>query len=163
MPDPDPDARPEPARFDHEPAEGVRVMAQPDAAGLRRLAAAGVRTVVNLRHAGEDARPLSIEAEGDLCRRLGVDYVNLPVSMKTAGPDLADAFGRLLAAAREDGPVAVHCRLGQRAGAMVLISIARHLGWDGPRALAEAERLGLGYCVEPESLRAYVQRCLAAK
>ncbi len=149
----------------HEVTDGVWIMPQPTSADLRRLAAQGVRTVVNLRHAGEftDAAAgatLSIKAEGDLCRRLGMDYANLPVSMKTADAKLAAGFEQVLAAAREDGPVAVHCRLGQRAGAMVLIAAAKHLGWDGPTALAKAQELGLGHAVEPESLKAYVLKCL---
>lgn len=149
----------------HEVTDGVWIMPQPTAADLRRLAAQGVRTVVNLRHAGEFTDPpaaatLSIEAEGDLCRRLGMDYTHLPVSMKTADPKLATGFEKVLAAAREDGPVAVHCRLGQRAGAMVLIAAAKQLGWDGEQALAQAPRLGLGEVLEVESLIAYVRRCL---
>jgi len=150
----------------HEVTDGVWVMPQPTAAELRRLAADGVRTVVNLRHAGEFADPaaagstLGIEAEADLCRRLGMDYAHLPVSMKTADARLAEGFEKILAAAREDGPVAVHCRLGQRAGAMVLIAAGRHLGWDGARALAEAPRLGLDGVLDVESLKAYVCDCL---
>jgi len=152
----------------HEVTDGVWVMPQPTTADLRRLAADGIRTVVNLRHAGEfddpaaGPRPLSIEAEGDLCLRLGMDYAHLPVSMKTADARLAEGFEKVLAAAREQGPVAVHCRLGQRAGAMVLIAAAKHLGWDGPQAIAQAERLGLADAVEPEKLNAYVRTCLPA-
>ena len=150
----------------HEVTDGIWVMPQPATADLRRLAARGVRTVVNLRHAGEFAdhaagtRPLSIEAEGDLCRRLGMDYAHLPVSMKTADTRLAEGFEKVLAAAREHGPVVVHCRLGQRAGAMVLIAAAKHLGWDGPDALAKADGIGLAEAVEPASLRAYILKCL---
>ena len=144
-----------------EVTDGVWVMPQPSAAGLRRLAADGVRTVINLRHAGEDCVPLSIEAEGDLCRRLGMDYAHLPVSMKTADAKLAAGFEQVLAASREDGPVAVHCRLGQRAGAMVLIAAGKHLGWGGEQALAQAPRLGLGEVLEVASLTAYVRDCLA--
>ena len=105
-------------------------------------------------------RKLTIEAEGDLCRRLEMDYAHLPVSMKTADARLAEGFEKVLAAAREDGPVAVHCRLGQRAGAMVLIAAAKHLDWDGEQALAEAPRLGLGEVLEVEKLKAYVSDCL---
>ena len=144
---------------------GVAVIAQPDEAELRGLAEQGVRTVVNLRHAGEDAMPLSIEAEGVLCRELGMDYVHLPVSMKPpaeGGADrkLAAGFETLLAAAREAGPVAVHCKLGHRAGALVLIALGRNQGWDGARAIAEAPRLGLGEAMEHEKLAGYVRECL---
>ncbi|MEM8737844.1 MAG: sulfur transferase domain-containing protein [Planctomycetota bacterium] len=152
---------------------GLTVTAQPGVVELEGFAEAGVRTVVNLRHAGEfgasaaDAGPLTIEAEGEVCRRLGMDYVNLPVSMKPpppkgdgADPRLATAFEAVLMAAREQGPVVVHCKLGQRAGAMVLIALGRHQKWNGAKALSEAGRLGLAAAVEPAKLRDYVVACL---
>ncbi len=144
---------------------GLAVLPQPDEAGLRTLAASGVKTVINLRHDGEDAMPMSVREEGAVCEGLGMDYVSLPVSMKPvedggADEKLATAFETVLTAAREVGPVAVHCKLGQRAGAMVLIALARHQGWDAATALGEAARLGLGDAVEPANLRAYVTGCL---
>ncbi|MEL7087311.1 MAG: sulfur transferase domain-containing protein [Planctomycetota bacterium] len=145
---------------------GLAVLAQPDEAQLQELAAAGVRTVINLRNDGEDMQPMSVQDEGTLCKQLGMDYVNLPVSMKTpedggADAKLATAFETVLAVARETGPVAVHCKLGQRAGAMVLIALARHRGWDAERALAEADRLGLAGVHDHPKLTRYVSACLA--
>ena len=156
---------------------GLEVSGQPDEAGLRRWAEAGVRTVMNLRHAGEFAEGevdadgaggLDIAGEGERVGALGMDYVHLPVSMKPTedgGADerLATAFETLLTAARESGPVAVHCKLGQRAGAMVLIALARHQRWAGDRALAEADRLGLGGVAESPKLREYVRRCVEVR
>lgn len=144
---------------------GIAIQAQPDEAELRSLAARGVKTVVNLRHGGEDAMPMSIREEGQLVQELGMDYVHLPVSMKPAeegGADrkLADGFEKVLAAAREAGPVAVHCKLGQRAGAMVLIALGRHRGWDGATAVEAAAELGLGDVVAQAKLRLYVLACL---
>ncbi|MEM7625820.1 MAG: sulfur transferase domain-containing protein [Planctomycetota bacterium] len=140
---------------------GLAVLPQPDEAKLRELADTGVRTVVNLRNDGEDAQPMSVRDEGELCQKLGMDYVSLPVSMKTAGAALAGAFEKVLTAAREAGPVAVHCKLGQRAGAMVLIVLARHQRWDAERALGEAERLGLDGVAGNPALAGYVTSCLA--
>lgn len=145
---------------------GLAVLAQPDEAELEALAASGVKTVINLRNDGEDAMSMSVEQEGEACERLGMDYVSLPVSMRPAaegGADekLATAFELVLTAAREAGPTAVHCKLGQRAGAMVLIALARHQGWDAATAIDAAEGLGLGRAVEPAKLRAYVTACLA--
>ena len=150
---------------------GLAVTGQPDAGRLREWAGAGVKTVINLRHAGEfadgstDDAGLDIAEEGRQVEALGMDYVHLPVSMKPAeegGADgrLATAFETLLTAAREEGPVAVHCKLGQRAGAMVLIALGRHQRWSGPRALAEAGRLGLGEVAASDKLAAYVEACL---
>lgn len=144
---------------------GLAILGQPDEHGLRSLADAGVKTVINLRHDAEDAMPLSVQEEGAICEGLGMDYVNLPVSMKPpaeggADEKLATAFETVLTAAREAGPVAVHCKLGQRAGAMVLIALARHQGWDTTTALHEAARLGLGHATQPGALRDYIRRCL---
>ena len=144
---------------------GLAVLGQPDEGELKRLAEAGVKTVINLRNDGEDAMPMSVREEGAVCEELGMDYVSLPVSMRPAeegGADgkLATAFETVLTAAREAGPVAVHCKLGQRAGEMVLIALARHQGWDADTAIAAAEELGLGEAVGPAKLRAYVRSCL---
>lgn len=146
---------------------GLAVLGQPDEAGLKALAEAGVKTVINLRNDGEDSMPMSVREEGALCEGLGMDYVGLPVSMRPAaegGADgkLATAFETVLTAAREAGPVAVHCKLGQRAGAMVLIALARHQGWDAETAIEAAEGLGLGEAVGPAKLRGYVTDCLAS-
>lgn len=146
---------------------GLAVLAQPDEAQLKELADAGVRTVVNLRNDGEDTQPMSVREEGEVCGRLGMDYVSLPMSMKPpedggADEKLATAFETMLSAAREAGPVAVHCKLGQRAGAMVLIALARHQRWDAERALSEADRLGLDGVASNPKLSRYVAACLTA-
>lgn len=146
---------------------GLAVIGQPTESDLRKLKEAGVKTVVNLRHAGEDQMPLSIEAEGELVHELGMDYVHLPVSMKPpeeggADETLAVAFEKVLAAAREVGPVAVHCKLGQRAGAMVLIALGKQRGWDGAAALEAADELGLGGVKDNKKLRGYVETCLGS-
>jgi len=145
---------------------GLAVLGQPSAAELEELAEAGVKTVINLRNDGEDAMPMSVKAEGEVCERLGMDYVSLPVSMRPAsegGADgkLATAFEMVLTAAREAGPTAVHCKLGQRAGAMVLIALARHQKWDAATAIEAAAGLGLGEAVGPAKLRGYVEMCLS--
>ncbi|MBB6429036.1 beta-lactamase hydrolase domain-containing protein [Algisphaera agarilytica] len=144
---------------------GLAVLGQPDEAKLTELAEAGVKTVINLRNDGEDAMPMSVKEEGEVCERLGMDYVSLPMSMRPpeqGGADgrLATAFETVLTGAREHGPVAVHCKLGQRAGAMALIALARHQGWNAETALGAAEELGLGEAVKPEKLRAYVVACV---
>jgi uncharacterized protein (TIGR01244 family) len=139
---------------------GLLIAGQPDAQVLRGWAASGVRTVVNLRKEGEDQQPMSVAAEGERCQALGMDYVSLPVSAPKVDAALAAGFEKVLVAAREAGPVAVHCKLGQRAGAMVLIALARHQGWDADRAICEADRLGLRDAVGTDALQAMVRRCV---
>ncbi|MEM1109994.1 MAG: sulfur transferase domain-containing protein [Planctomycetota bacterium] len=144
---------------------GLAVLPQPDQKALAELADAGVKTVINLRHDNEDAMPMSIQEEGEACEALGMDYISLPMSLRPpedGGADgkLATAYETVLTAAREAGPVAVHCKLGQRAGAMVLIALARYRGWDADTALEAANELGLGDAIRPDKLRAYVAGCL---
>ena len=80
---------------------------------LPEIAAAGYRAIVNNRPDGEgpDQPPsAAIEAEA---RRLGLDYVHIPVVPGTLGPDHARALERFLETAAR--PVLGFCRTGNRA------------------------------------------------
>ncbi len=118
----------------------VTVGAQPSEAEFEALAEGGVKTVINVRHDGEDLQPLSVEAEGAVVREAGMDYVNVPVSMKDADFELVDRFRAALDEAAK--PAFVHCKLGSRAGAMVMMDHAAKQGWTGAQTLAKAEEMG---------------------
>lgn len=79
---------------------------------IRQAAAAGYKTIVNLRTAAEG----SIEEHAALARSLGMKYVHIPIA---APEDLnaknAEALHRALAA---DGPALVHCDSANRVGAL---------------------------------------------
>ena len=114
---------------------------QPRAGGLARLAALGVKTVLNLRD--DDERAL---AEGREAAALGLRYFNVPISR--AGRPSRERIEELfaIADAPENQPVFVHCKRGaDRTGAFVAAYRITHEGWTGERALAEAERYGLGF------------------
>jgi tyrosine-protein phosphatase SIW14 len=114
---------------------------QPRAGGLARLAALGVKTVLNLRD--DDVRALE---EGREAAALGLRYFNVPISR--AGRPSRERIEELFAIvdAPENQPVFVHCKRGaDRTGAFVAAYRITHDGWTGERALAEAEHYGLGF------------------
>jgi tyrosine-protein phosphatase SIW14 len=114
---------------------------QPTEEGLRRLAAMGVRTVVNLRARDEHAR-----REGEQARALGLSYFNLPV--ERIGRPRAERVAEVLAVvnAPENQPVFVHCQRGSdRTGTIVAAYRVAHDGWTAAEATREARRHGLRF------------------
>ena len=115
--------------------------AQPRKGGLQRLAALGVKTVINLRD--DDHRAAEEEREASA---LGLHYFNVPVSR--AGRPSSKQIDEIMALidASENQPVFVHCKRGaDRTGAVVAVYRITHEGWTGERALEEAEAFGLGF------------------
>jgi uncharacterized protein (TIGR01244 family) len=102
--------------------DDVTVGGQPTEGQLAGLARAGFRAVVNLRTAGEQDQPLSPEAEGKEVRALGMAYLHLPVSTKDLKAEQVDEFRRELADLPK--PAFVHCYVGIRAGALMMMSLA---------------------------------------
>jgi uncharacterized protein (TIGR01244 family) len=115
--------------------------AQPRKGGLERLAALGVKTVVNLRD--DDGRAQEEQREA---RALGLRYFNVPVSR--AGRPSHERIKELMALIDAPGnqPVFVHCKRGaDRTGAIIAVYRITHDGWTGEQALDEAESFGLGF------------------
>ena len=113
--------------------------AQPRPEGLRRLAALGVKTVVNLRAADENSRAEELEV-----RAAGLQYFNVPLPAY-ARPD-AEQVERALALidAPENRPVFVHCKHGEdRTGTVVAVYRISREGWTRERAEEEAEQRGM--------------------
>lgn len=114
---------------------------QPTEEGLRRLAALGVRTVVNLRAADEHAR-----REGEQVRALGLLYFNLPLAR--LGRPRAERVAEVLAVvnAPENQPVFVHCQRGSdRTGTVVAAYRVARDGWTAAAATREAKLHGLRF------------------
>jgi len=115
--------------------------AEPDDACLDRLAARGIRTIVNLR----DERDAS-ERERSRAAALGMRYVNQPMSGfgRPALPEVRTILATLLAA--EGQPVFVHCKRGRdRTGVVIAAYRMAHDGWAADRAVDEAKRFGLAW------------------
>lgn len=120
--------------------DDITLGAQPSEAELQAMAQDGFKTVINLRTDGEDMQPLSPDVEGRVVREQGMRYEHIPVSMKDADAALVDRFRRTLHEVEK--PVYVHCKLGKRAGAMVMMDHAVRRGWSGEETLEKAAEMG---------------------
>lgn len=124
-------------RFDFD--EQMIGAGQPSADDLKSLADEGVKTVIDLRPAGEAGHP---DDEADTVQGLGMRYHTLPI----AGPgdltrDNAKQFGELLASAEK--PVVIHCGSSNRVGALVALKANMVDGLSPADALALGQRAGL--------------------
>lgn len=128
--------------------EGITTAGQPADSDFAALAAAGYRSVIDLRGAGED-RGLD---EAARVQALGMQYANLPVD-GAAGITYAnaEALDRLLAGLPK--PVLLHCASSNRVGALLALR-ARAQGADAGAALDLGLATGLG------SLRPVVEQKL---
>jgi tyrosine-protein phosphatase SIW14 len=114
---------------------------QPRPGGLQKLAARGVKTVINLR--GDDGLAADEEREA---KSLGMKYVNLPLSL--GGRPSREQIARALALieAAENQPVFVHCRKGaDRTGVLIAAYRITHDHWTAAEAQREADKYGMGW------------------
>jgi protein tyrosine phosphatase (PTP) superfamily phosphohydrolase (DUF442 family) len=112
---------------------------QPTPAGLENLAAAGVKTILDLRNVGETPK-----YEKDLVERLGMRYVHVPLRGFHTPPE--ESMSKALAVLNNnaEGPVFVHCKRGaDRTGAVVACYRIQHDGLRNDQALTEARQLGM--------------------
>ena len=121
----------------HAVGPGIWRGAAPSEAGLRRLKAMGVRTVIDLRIA-----PKTVREEGICARSLGFRWINLPMGSDPPTPNQVTTLLATLGRAPQE-PVFVHCQHGaDRTGCMVGIYRVARQGWAFPRAYAEMRRDG---------------------
>jgi uncharacterized protein (TIGR01244 family) len=115
---------------------------QPTETDLNDLRNEGYLGVINLRNDGEPEQPLGTGPEGDLVRKLGLDYYHCGVG---SGP--LSELGVLEVCKFLDehgsGKTLVHCRKGGRAAALVLLYFARKRGWKPAEAIAKGAAMGL--------------------
>lgn len=109
---------------------------QPSPEQLSALAAAGFRTVVNLRAEGE---PSPVADPAAAVEELGMRYVHIPVA-GVEGLDRGNARALAEVLADETAyPVVIHCASGNRVGALLALEAA----WIGGADPEEALELGL--------------------
>jgi len=129
-------------------SDTVSVGGQPGAADLEELKRDGVKTVVNLRVAGESA-PLTHVEERALAEKLGLRYHHIPISLDDLTPAQVKELREILE--NSQGPVFVHCGMGQRACSFSLAA-------SGVEADSIFERSQqLGFPVEDERLAAFLK------
>lgn len=135
-------------------SDQITVGPQPAADEFEQLKEQGFRSIVNLRTEGEEEQPLTPEEEGRVVRDLGLEYLNIPVSMKEIKPDQVDRFRSELA--RLPKPMFAHCKGGKRAGAFAMMHIACEQGMSGDATLQQAMDMGFE-CDKPE-LKEFVRK-----
>lgn len=102
------------------PLPEVFTAGQPGAEDWRGIAAKGVTTVINLRLPEE----LEGRDERSEVANAGMAYVEVPVA-GAKGLSMEKAQELRAAILASDGPVLVHCAAGNRAGALLALSLAQ--------------------------------------
>jgi uncharacterized protein (TIGR01244 family) len=129
-------------------SEQVSVGEQPGQSDLEELKKEGVTTVVNLRLAGEDS-PLNPAQERAIAEKLGLQYHHLPISLDKLDIDQVKELRKILR--NSQGPVFVHCGIGQRACSLSLAACAVKTD------LIFEQARELGFPVQDEKLRTFLK------
>ncbi|HJZ96575.1 MAG TPA: tyrosine-protein phosphatase [Candidatus Solibacter sp.] len=124
---------------------------QPSAEGFRNLAAAGFKTILDLRE--DDQRG---KDEKKLVKALGMHYVNVPMKGMKKPEDKQVSKALKVLHDEKSGPIFVHCKRGaDRTGVVLACYRMEHDRWDHQQALSEARNLGMNWYQIP--LIRYVQ------
>jgi uncharacterized protein (TIGR01244 family) len=129
-------------------SQRVSVGEQPRQSDLEELKKDGVTTVVNLRLAEEDS-PLSPAEERAVAEKLGLQYHHLPISLDKLDIDQVKLLRKILR--NSQGPVFVHCGMGQRACSFSLAAC----DVDADSIFEQARELG--FAVQDENLRTFLK------
>lgn len=114
---------------------------QPTEAGIKRLKALGIRTVVDLRD--DDGRA---KREESWVKAAGMRFVNIPLS-NLLGPkdERIDAILKQIEL-DENRPVFIHCKRGSdRTGTAIAVYRISHDHWTDKQANVEAKKFGFGW------------------
>lgn len=112
---------------------------QPWQEHFSKLKDGGIKIIINLRpHAEYDGA-----REEAKVKELGMAYFNIPVSASQPDELDADDFLKLTDEQLKNGPVFIHCTIGNRVGAFWMIRRVLRDGWDFDKALEEANKIGM--------------------
>jgi len=114
---------------------------QPTEAGIKKLKAMGIKTVIDLRD--DDARA---DREEGWVKAAGMRFVNIPLSNLLGPKD--EKIAAILAQIERDAnqPVFIHCKRGaDRTGTAIAVYRISHDGWTGKQANEEAKKFGFGW------------------
>ena len=112
--------------------------AQPRPEHLEKLKADGVKTILNLRPAGEH-RAAEEEAKA---KELGLQYFNIPVVFGEPKEEQVAEFIKITDE-RKNFPMFIHCAAGIRVGAFWFIRRVLRDNWTLEAAEKEADQIGL--------------------
>lgn len=136
------------------PREGVATAGQPTTEGLEWVAKQGYKAVINFR---TDNEGVDIKAETEIAKRLGMNYVHIPVSLSTLSDDQVEAF---MAAMKhpQNHPIFIHCGSANRVGGFWMIYLVEKDGYSMEKAEEEARKVGLSSPKLIEFARDYLKR-----
>ncbi len=145
----------------HQINENLYRGGQPSAEGIRRLAALGIKTIVNFRDSGEKVRREKEHAEEH-----GLRFINLHLSNWFASRD--EEIHEVLEIIRDPAhqPVFIHCKRGaDRTGTVVAVYRMLFDGWTDREANREAKLRGIGWWQVwmKDYIKAYYKRMKARK
>lgn len=110
--------------------------AAPSFAGMDQLKRLGIRTVIDLRRT-----PVMIEAERSYLKRIGVEYVSIPMGNWVPSVQKQQLFIDIMTRASQDSakaPVFLHCAHGSdRTGFLTAMWRVQHDHWSIFQAAAE--------------------------
>ena len=118
---------------------GIVSGGQPTNQQLIEAQAKGFKTVINLRSAGE----MQGSGEADLVRRLGMNYITIPVAGASAiNLKNSQQLINVLADVSQY-PVLVHCASGNRVGALFALDAALRMNLSVEEAIAVGKQAGM--------------------
>ena len=120
------------------------VTGQPDADALRRLAADGVTTIVNLRTSSEmDDREKVPYDEAALASELGLEYIHLPIGGDDHPYRPEVVAGLAQAIDNAPGKVVLHCASAGRATQVWMAYLIEHEGLSPAEATRQGQAINL--------------------
>lgn len=120
----------------HRLSQDLYRSAQPTAEGFKKLAAMGIKTVVNLR---------SFHSDDDKLAGTGITCVNIPMMAWKPEQEQVLAFLKVVSDPSK-GPFLVHCQHGSdRTGTMCAIYRILVMGWTREKAIGEMINGGFGF------------------
>ena len=123
----------------------ITIAGQITAAELSRVASEGFKSVLNVRSPVEDD---FWSEEQQQVETLGLKYLNIPLTITNINNELTTLALQFIDECPK--PVLVHCGIGLRAGAMVIMHMATRQGMTPEQGLALAEQMDLNCITSPK-------------
>lgn len=115
--------------------DGILRGAAPSDKNLKLLAQSGVKTILDLRKPGS-----GVDHESELARRLGMDYIHIPLGFTTPAQDDMTRILSIMSDKRKQ-PVFLHCRQGaDRTGMSIGMYRRIHDRWEFDRTYGEMRK-----------------------
>ncbi|MDX2242927.1 MAG: protein tyrosine phosphatase family protein [Leptolyngbyaceae cyanobacterium bins.302] len=112
---------------------------------LQQAAAAGFKSVLNLRSPNEEG---FWQEEQHVAESLGLNYINMPVQVATLNEELTTKVLQQIDTLPK--PALIHCAVSMRAGAMALMNVATRQGMTAQQAFELAGQIGFDCTAYPQ-------------